>query len=138
MTEVVEFIYRHEGDQRTVMLYFHALLTNEMNHIARMRFKIPFYFRKSWICYLNPTKKGTVEFALVRGNELSNEQGLLESKGRKQVLGIEFGSVSDISQSSRVCGQEEAKAVLGQNWIKQITPVEFEYLMKIDLTNATA
>jgi hypothetical protein len=34
--------------------------------------------------------------AFTRGNELSNEQGILESKGRKQVYGLEFEKVADI------------------------------------------
>ena len=37
-----------------------------------------------------------MELAFVRANELSNEQGLLDFKGRKQVAGVEFGSVKEI------------------------------------------
>ena len=96
MSEVEDFIYQFEGNQRELMLYFHRLLTMDLNLIDKIRFKIPFYYRKSWICYLNPSKDGKTEFALVRGNELSNVQGLLESKGRKQVYSIEFEKVSDI------------------------------------------
>ena len=96
MSEVEDFIYQFEGNQRELMLYFHRLLTMDLNLIDKIRFKIPFYYRKSWICYLNPSKDGKTEFALVRGNELSNVQGLLESKGRKQVYSIEFERVSDI------------------------------------------
>jgi len=96
MTEVEDFIYQFEGNQRDLMLYFHRLLTMDLNLIDKIRFKIPFYYRKSWICYLNPSKDGKTEFAFVRGNELSNVQGLLESKGRKQVYSIELEKVSDI------------------------------------------
>jgi len=99
MTEVEDYIYNLEGSQREIMLYFHKLLSVELNLTARIRFKIPFYYRKSWICYLNPTKNNTVEFAFVRGNELSNSNGLLESKGRKQVLSMEVTSLSKLSFS---------------------------------------
>jgi hypothetical protein len=61
-----------------------------------MRFDIPFYYGKSWICYLNPIKNSKIEFAFVRGNELSNEQGILSNKGRKQVYSIAFEKISDI------------------------------------------
>ena len=88
MTEVEEYIYNLEGSQRELMLYFHKLLSVDLNLTDRIRFKIPFYYRRSWICYLNPTKTNTVDFAFVRGNELSNSQGLLESKGRKQVMSL--------------------------------------------------
>jgi hypothetical protein len=39
---------------------------------------------------------GGIEFAFPRGNELSNEQGLLEERGRKQVRGVIFNKLSDI------------------------------------------
>jgi hypothetical protein len=65
---------------------------------CKIRFKIPFYYRKSWICYLNPVKGNGVEFVFLRGNELSNEQGLLEAKGRKQVSGVTFYEIKEIPQ----------------------------------------
>ena len=100
MAEVENFIYEHEGKQREVMLYLHNLLSSDLNLTVKMRYGVPFYYRKSWICYLNPTKKGTIEFAFTRGNELSNEQGLLDSKGRKQVYSVEFESLEDIPKET--------------------------------------
>lgn len=96
MTEVEGFIYNHDGTQRKIMLYIHKLLSDEFNLTDKLRFKIPFYYRKSWICYLNPSKNNSIEFAFVRGNELSNSQGLLDSKGRKQVWSIELTKPSEI------------------------------------------
>lgn len=100
MSRAEDFILSFDGDQKDIMLYFHQLLTNEFNLLDKMRYNIPFYYGRSWICYLSPTKKGNVEFAFVRGNELSNDQALLSSKGRKQVFSIEFNKVSDIPQST--------------------------------------
>lgn len=96
MTNVEDFIYQFEGNQREVLLYFHHLFTQDLNLHARIRFKIPFYDGKSWICYLNPTKDGKISLAFVRGNELSNYQGMLKNKGRKQVFSVEFEKVPDI------------------------------------------
>ena len=87
---------RFDGDQRNVMEYMHNILTRDMQLMDKIRFKIPFYFGRSWICYLNPLKNEKVEFAFVRGNELSNYQGLLQNKGRQQVYSIEFEKVSEI------------------------------------------
>lgn len=98
MDSVEDFFYQHDDHQREVMLFFHELLTAELNLIDKIRYNIPFYYGRSWICYLNPTKDDKVELAFVRGNELSNEQRLLESKGRKQVYSITFEKVSDIPQ----------------------------------------
>lgn len=99
MTDVEDFIYQFEGHQRDIMLYFHKLLTLELNLTDKIRFKLPFYYGKSWICYLNPIKDTQIEFAFLRGNELSNEQGLLTNKGRKQVYGITFQKMSEIPVS---------------------------------------
>jgi filamentous hemagglutinin family protein len=99
MSKVWDFIHQYEGNQREVMVYFHHLLTMDLNLEEKIRFGIPFYFGRSWICYLNPLKNQKVELAFVRGNELSNIQGLLDNKGRKQVYSIEFEKVSDIPES---------------------------------------
>lgn len=96
MTEIEDYIYQFDGNQRNIMLYFHNILTKELNLTEKIRFKIPFYYGKSWICYLNPIKSKKIEFAFVRGNELSNKQGILINKGRKQVYSMEFSSISEI------------------------------------------
>jgi filamentous hemagglutinin family protein len=99
MSKVWDFIQQFEGRQHEVMVYFHHVLTMDLNLEEKIRFGIPFYFGRSWICYLNPIKNHKVELAFVRGNELSNIQGLLDNKGRKQVYSIEFEKVSDIPES---------------------------------------
>jgi hypothetical protein len=96
MTEVQDYFYKFEGEQREIFMFLHELLLDEFNLQAKIRYKIPFYFGKTWICYLNPLKKNGVEFAFVRANELSNEQGLLDFKDRKQVAGIELYTLADV------------------------------------------
>jgi len=100
MEAVEDFIYRHEGQQRELLLQLHQVLTEELNLSPKIRYKIPFYYNRSWICYLNPTKQDTVELAFTRGNELSNAQGLLDSKGRTQVSSVEITSLSDIQNEA--------------------------------------
>ncbi len=97
MNKVEDFILNFEGDQKEIMLFFHSLLTEEFNLIPKFQYNLPFYYRKSWICYLFPTKKGLIELAFTRGKELSNAQGLLKSRGRKMVSSIEFQELKDIS-----------------------------------------
>lgn len=96
MSEVEDFIYCHEGNQRELMLFFHHLFTRELNLTAKIKFRIPFYYGKSWICFLNPLEGNKVELAFLRGNELSNTQALLQSKGRKQVFGVVLEELSDV------------------------------------------
>ena len=63
---------------------------------SKIRYGIPFYYGKSWICYLNPIKAQGVELAFVRGNELSNAQGILDTKSRKQVAGLELFNLEEV------------------------------------------
>jgi hypothetical protein len=100
MTEAENFIYGLEGDQRELMRYFHHLLVDEMDLNCKMRFKNPFYDGKSWICYLSPLKSGSVELVFTRGQELSNEQGMLKIKDRKQVAGMTFEKLSEIPEET--------------------------------------
>jgi hypothetical protein len=73
----------------------HLLLSYPGIH-CKIRFRIPFYDCKSWICYLNPLKKGAVELVFLRGNELIDESGLLEARGRKMVKGIVINDAENI------------------------------------------
>jgi len=95
MSEVEDFIFGLEGNQREVLFFFHHFFTRELNLEAKIKFKIPFYYRKSWICFLNPLEGNKLELAFLRGNELSNAQGLLENKGRKLVYGIVIEKLTD-------------------------------------------
>lgn len=63
------------------------------------RYKLPFYYGRSWICYLNPLKKGGFELAFTRGNELEDVGGLLSFRGRKQIAGVIFKKTSEIPEA---------------------------------------
>ncbi|HMO39915.1 MAG TPA: DUF1801 domain-containing protein [Saprospiraceae bacterium] len=96
MDACLDYIYEKEGVQHEILMHLHELIAAYPEVSAKMRYKIPFYYRKSWVCYLNPIGTDRVELVFLRGNELSNEQRLLESRGRKQVLGVIFEQVADI------------------------------------------
>ncbi|MGB1243402.1 MAG: DUF1801 domain-containing protein [Chitinophagales bacterium] len=96
MDVVLDYIYEQEGEQREILLFLHELMLSYPAITSKIRYRVPFYYRKSWVCYLNPRKNNAVEFCFLRGNELSNEQGILESKGRKQVYSLTFEEVKTI------------------------------------------
>ena len=98
MGEVEDFIYQYEGEQRKIMFYFHNLFVNDLGLTTKIRYRIPFYYNMSWICYLNPDKSGGVELSFIRGNELSNHNGLLQTKGRKQVKSMTFYSFAEVQE----------------------------------------
>ena len=98
MSKVEDFIYGLEGTQRNIVQQLHQLLAEDLGLECKIRYRIPFYFNKSWICYLNPIKPAGIEMVFTRGNELSNDQGILMAKDRKQVRGIEYHDLSAINQ----------------------------------------
>ena len=94
--EVEGFILEQEPLTRRTLLGLHQLLMTYPGITAKIAYRIPFYYRRSRICYLNPLKGGGVELAFTRGNELMDESGMLESRGRAQVSGIRYNSPADI------------------------------------------
>ena len=88
---------KYEGEQRIMLVTLHEWILDHHGIYVKSSYGLPFYYGKSWICYLNPLKKGGVEWAFTRGNELADASGLLESKGRKQVKSISFSKPGEIN-----------------------------------------
>lgn len=100
MNACTDFIYEQEEPVQSIMMTLHELLSTFPEISCKIRFKIPFYYRKSWVCYLNPLKNKSVELVFIHGGRLSNVQGLLHTKGRKMVAGITFSSIEDINMEA--------------------------------------
>ncbi|MEM9823155.1 MAG: DUF1801 domain-containing protein [Bacteroidota bacterium] len=98
MTAVEAFIFDLPPKQQVLFQYLHDLMMAQPEVVSKIRYRIPFYYRKTWICYLNPIKTEAVEMAFVRANELSNEQGLLDFKKRQQVAGLTINHLDDIPE----------------------------------------
>lgn len=92
------FLAQCSERQAAVVEHLHELLSAFPNIQCKVRYRVPFYYQKSWICYLNRVKHDAIEMCFLRGCDLSNAQGLLDAKGRKQVSGITFASVADIDE----------------------------------------
>lgn len=90
------FLERINENQRQIVLYLHEKFLQYPQVVSKIRFKIPFYYYNSWMCYLNPVKPDKVELVFINGQELSNEQGLLEKRGRKMVSGIILESLETL------------------------------------------
>lgn len=96
MITVEDYIAEYEGPALAILSFLHEMMVEKSGLTPKLKYGIPFYYRKSWICYLNPLKSGAIELAFPRGNELSNIQGMLIKKGRKQVSGIELHSIDNM------------------------------------------
>ena len=83
--------------QQEIVLHLDQLFMDYPEVTRKIRFKVPFYFYKSWLCYLNPLKKnGQIELCFLAGHKMSDMHGLLDSKGRKMVSGISINTIKDI------------------------------------------
>lgn len=95
---VQDFIFHLEGEQKAIVAHLHQRLSDHHDLMGNISYNIPMYYRKSWVCYLNPIKKNGIELAFTKGNQLSNEQGILNSKNRKMVAGIELYNIQDLPE----------------------------------------
>ncbi|SMD34147.1 hypothetical protein SAMN04488029_1870 [Reichenbachiella faecimaris] len=108
MTNVDAYITNIEGTQGEIMTVLNDIIMNNDRMESKLRYGIPFYFQKSWVCYLNPLKMGGIELCFLRAIELSNENGLLDFKKRKQVAGITYSSLEDINLTHLIPVIQEA------------------------------
>jgi hypothetical protein len=95
MTPVDEYIERLENfHQQHLIFNLHRLLMSFQGVSTRLRFKIPFYDSKKWICYINPIKKNGVEVCFIKGFQLTNKPQL-EARKRTMVKGISIYEIND-------------------------------------------
>ena len=99
MSAIVEFMDQKDGKLREILLFLHDLMTSYDGVSCKIRYKIPFYYKNSWICYTNPQKDDSVELVFLRANEMEDPTGLLEDRGRKQVAGLIIDELDQIPDS---------------------------------------
>jgi hypothetical protein len=100
LNTIVDFISELDGQQKVLVSYLHQRLTDYHGLTQDIRHEIPMYYRKTWVCYLNPIKNDGIELAFSKGHQLSNDQGILVSKKRKFVSGIDLYDIAEIPEKS--------------------------------------
>lgn len=108
MNEVENYIMKHNGMQKDLLMYFHLLLWEDYGLKPKIAYGIPMYYAHKWVVYLNADKKKGVEVAFPRGHLLNDKYQLLESKGRKMVKSIEFFNIEEIPEEEIKSTLEEA------------------------------
>ena len=100
MNEVENYIYSHEPIKREMFLFVREVLHRCIPKLQeKIAYKIPFFRYYSSFCYLKPTKKG-IDLSFLRGQELSNQQGVLEYRTRKQVASLHYCNISEINETT--------------------------------------
>jgi len=108
MNPVESYIFEQNENERSILTFFHDLFINTYSLTGAIKWKVPTYFGKTWVFYLNPDKKGGIHLCFMRGRELSNESGILESKGRKMVLSYHIKNIEEIPYRALIESIEEA------------------------------
>ncbi|MEM7660235.1 MAG: DUF1801 domain-containing protein [Bacteroidota bacterium] len=93
---VESYIASQDPEVQPLYEALHEFILQQGELETKLSYKIPFYYRHSWVCYLSPRKAGGIEVGFPRGNELSNEQGILVARGRKQVRSVDIPTEADI------------------------------------------
>lgn len=95
MTPVEEYIERlSNAHHQHLTFHIHHLLMTFPNITCKIRFKIPFYDGKKWICYINPIKKNGVEVCFIKGFQLTPRPQLFAGK-RTMIKGIALFELND-------------------------------------------
>ena len=97
-SDVLDYFDKYTAEQLKTLLYLHDRITGLEGMQPKLKYKIPFYYKNSWVCYLNAVKGGLVEMAFTRGNEFTRCTKYLDFKGRKQVASIIYKSVEQIDE----------------------------------------
>lgn len=98
MNAVEEFVLSVDEERREIMVYLHHLFTERLGLKPKLRYRLPFYDHKKWVCYVNPKKGGGVELVFLDGQNLSDPKKILDPAGRKRVAGITLYSLADIPE----------------------------------------
>lgn len=96
---VRNFINEQPQPQREIMTILRSWILDSGPHTQeKISYKIPYFSFYGAMCYLNPNEEG-VDLGFTKGYELSNDQGILEAKGRRQVKTVTFHSVAELEEN---------------------------------------
>ncbi len=89
------YIFDLEEPYKRIVSQVHQLLLTFPNIRCKIRYGIPFYDYRIWLCYLNLRKDGSVDLTFLQGKKLDDPAGMLEDRGRKMVSTLVIRDLSD-------------------------------------------
>lgn len=93
---VDQYLLNRPEKDRDLMLFLDDWLRTQHGLTTKIRYGIPFYDYKVWLCYLNPIKSGGVNLVFLQGVALNYHHPRFEQRGRKMVKGFDFTSIEDV------------------------------------------
>lgn len=106
-----DYLFKLEGTQRQIVESLSNVLLSFPNTSCKIRWGIPFFDYKKWVCYINPTKDGNVDLTFLQANKFDDPTGLLEARGRKMVKTLVASDDSDETLATVVVLMEAALEV---------------------------
>lgn len=95
---VSHYIHKQPSPNREIMTVLRSWILDLGSHtVERISYRVPYFSYYGPLCYFNPGPDG-IDFSFTKGNELSDEQQILESRGRKQVRSITFYSLAQVEE----------------------------------------
>jgi hypothetical protein len=95
---VRQLISEQPQPQREMMTILRSWILDLGPHTQeKLSYKIPYFSFYGTMCYLNPHEEG-IDLGFTKGYELTDDQKILESKGRKQVKSVTFHSVAELEE----------------------------------------
>jgi uncharacterized protein YdeI (YjbR/CyaY-like superfamily) len=92
------FIADQPSPQREIMTILRSWILDLGQHTQeKISAKIPYFYFYGPLCYLHAQRDG-VDLGFTKGYELTDEEKLLESRGRKHVKTITFFSVTQLEE----------------------------------------
>ena len=111
MNEVEDYILNQVQSKKDILLYFHNIFIERYRLKPKITYKIPMYYGKKCIVYLNADNRAGVDLAFIEGYQLKKDFGILERKNRKMVKSIEFNSIEKIYEEKVLRLLEEAISI---------------------------
>lgn len=91
MQNVEEYLHLQPQEFQKSLWELHLYLTEQCGLEPKIKFNIPFYYGRTWVCYINVhVKSQSFEFCFLNGIEMSTQWERLEMRGRQMVAGVVF------------------------------------------------
>lgn len=113
MKDVAGFIADLPGTERLITSRLRTIILESDPRLQeKLSYGVPYFFHHRRICFLWPVShlppryslwpenQSKVTLGLCYGNLLSNEQGILQKEGRKQVYMIRYSSLNEIDETA--------------------------------------
>jgi hypothetical protein len=83
-------------NQKSIVDYIYNELVVYSGVECKIKFKLPFFYKNTWVAYLNPIKKDGIEFCIVRAKEIPSIGEFVNYKNRTMIAGISYYSIKEI------------------------------------------